>query len=167
MIYLGIDPGISGAMAVYDKEHDIFLNVIDLPTCERITGKGNQINWKELYNLLLNTLSNYSLDELNITACIENVGPTPQMGVTSSFNFGFTVGGLNAMMNALGFDIIYVHPTAWKRKMGLIGTDKNKCMEMIRTTYPIASAEYLTLKKHHNRADAMAIAVTGSLITVA
>ena len=158
MIYLGIDPGITGAIAVYNGEDNTFFTVIDMPIQERIYGKGNEIDWEKLLEQLLPYFM-----EGDITAVIENVGVMPRQGIVSAFAFGQVVGGLRVACISLGAQIVYIHPTAWKRKFALIGTDKNTVIEMVKEAYP-ESSSYLTLKKHHNRADAMAIAVAGSLL---
>ena len=152
MIILGIDPGTTGACAVYDSGIDFVTDVFDIPNMEREYGKGLQVNGIALYDMLVKNV--YP----NMVVVIEEVGSMPKQGVVSSFNFGHTVGTIYGVVSCLGLDRYRIHPTAWKRKLGLIGTHKYGCMEMVKEAYP-ESRKYLTLKKHHNRADAIAIAI--------
>jgi len=165
MMYLGFDPGITGAMALYDLDTDTVCGVWDMPIQERMYGKGQEIDWGELVCIIDDILGANgmfaNMGETEVHAVIEFVGVMPRQGITSAFAFGQVVGGIRSMCAALNLEVTYVHPTAWKRRFGLVGTKKEAVSEMLKNTYS-ETADWLTLKKHHNRADAIAIAIAGS-----
>lgn len=154
---LGIDPGTTGAIALYNMDSDELMGVWDIPSMEREYGKGLQVNGSALYDLILSACDN------DTVVFIESVGSMPKQGVVSSFNFGHTVGTIYGIISALMLSRYQVHPMTWKKKLGAIGTGKYAVMDMIKTTYP-ESIPFLKLKKHHNRSDAIAIAIVGGSI---
>jgi crossover junction endodeoxyribonuclease RuvC len=56
---------------------------------------------------------------------VEAVHSMPKQGVASSFNFGHNVGTVMGVLGAMGLPHTLVTPQAWKKAMGLIGTDKD------------------------------------------
>ncbi|RLD02978.1 MAG: hypothetical protein DRI65_13845 [Chloroflexota bacterium] len=157
MMWLGIDPGTTGAIALYDSEEDEVLDVWDIPNMPREYGKGLQVDAVSLYHLLVKEA------RPNMSVIIEQVGAMPKQGVVSSHNFGHTIGTIYGVVSCLELPRYMVHPTAWKRKMGLVGSGKNAVIDMVLEVYPNVR-EWVSLKKHHNRAEAVAIAIIGSSI---
>lgn len=160
MIVIGVDPGLTGAMAFYDADSDEVFATLDMPLTDRMYGSGSEIDWpllrdqiEEIIDLMCETR------EKDLLAAIENVGVMPKQGAVSGFQFGRVIGGLESMFAVMRISQIKVHPATWKKRFGLVGTDKQACLDMVKATYPEAN---LSLKKHHNRADAIAIAVAGS-----
>ena len=158
---LGIDPGITGAIAVYGPEADYVLGVWDMPTCERLYGKGLQVDPVGLYRLIYQDIQ---VSPEHYRIAIENVGPMPKQGVTSSFNFGHSIGILQGVLAGTGIDVEYIHPVTWKKMFGLVGSGKDECRQMVIEAY-FDQAHNLRLKKHQGRADAIAIAVAADRIS--
>lgn len=154
---LGIDPGTTGALCLYDPKEDHIMGVWDIPNMERMYGKGQQVDGEKLYELLVKICDSQTV------IYIESVGAMPKQGVTSSFNFGHTVGTIYGIVSTLTLPFFYIHPMTWKKKFSAVGTGKYAIMDMIKSVYP-ESEKYLKLKKHHNRSDAIAIAIAGSMI---
>ena len=79
---VGIDPGISGAVAWVSDEGGFLLSAMDMPTLE--------VNGKMKVNPHI-LASDLSFRKPKI-AVIEEVGAMPGQGVTSMFNFGYSAG---------------------------------------------------------------------------
>lgn len=154
MIILGIDPGLTGAMVLYDSGKDKVLDVYDLPVRGRDYGKGKQIDSRMLF-YRINALK--QKHRVNIAA-IENVGPMPKQGPTSSFSFGCSVCSIRTVLDILDLRVIPVHATSWKSRFGLIGKTKKDTVNMIKECYP-ETVPFLRLQEYSDRADAVAITV--------
>ena len=110
--YLGIDPGLDGALALYAPGA---LEVLPMPT-HTIT-----VNQKKKRALDLAALATwFDLNRNRVRhAVIENPSAMPGQGVTSSFNFGFNCGVMQSMVAASVIPYTLVRPAVWKREMGL------------------------------------------------
>jgi len=149
MITIGIDPGLTGAVAIY-RQNGIWL--YDMPLCSKLTGKGQQVNLAALAELLRG---------IGDADCwLEQVGPMPGQGVTSMFGFGRTVGQIEGVVSALGLPVRYVTPQKWKKPLGLIGRDKDAARTLAIQRFPEIAAK-LSRKKDGGRADALWIAYHG------
>ncbi len=153
--YLGIDPGLKGALVLYRPGTDLI--VFDVPTISRKVGKSikpqidaYQIgNWLDLYRQIIKR------------AIIEQVGSMPEQGITSAFNFGFTTGCLHGLLAGNKIPMATVLPQVWKRAYGLIGQDKDASRQAASRLAP-QYAHHWPLKKHDGRAEAFLMALFGS-----
>lgn len=75
------------------------------------------------------------------------------MGAASSFRFGMACGMIRGVLMAYQVPVVLVHPQSWKRHFGLKGGDKKQGVEVILRLRPEA-ARFITLVKHHGKADA-------------
>lgn len=148
--FLGIDPGLHGALALYDGTE---LTLFDVPTIT--VSKKQKIDAYQLGNWL-------DLHRNRIArAVIEQVGAMPKQGVTSSFNFGFTTGCLHGLLAGNQIPMVTVLPMMWKRHFGLIGQDKD-ASRMAASRLAPQFAHQWPLKKHDGRAEAFLMAYYGS-----
>jgi len=148
MITIGIDPGATGAFAVC-RDGKI-LDAVDLPVMARSTGKGNELNARELGNLLV--------PYINGSRCIiESVHAMPGQGVSSTFHFGESFGALKAVLSVLEIPYTLVTPQRWKKHYGLIGHEKDAARTLAITRFPEV-ADKLKRKKDCGRADAILMA---------
>jgi crossover junction endodeoxyribonuclease RuvC len=81
---IGIDPGLSGAIAILDQAGDL-VSVTDLPVISDLSLKW--IDGGALQSLLLNALQGRQA-----RAIVERVSAVPKQGVASSFQFGVGFG---------------------------------------------------------------------------
>ena len=154
---LGVDPGLSGAMAMLNAGA---VDVFDIPTTTRTVNKKEkrQIDpyqlaaWLEIQRPLIQF------------AVIEQVGTMPGQGVTSAFNFGFTTGCIHGIIAACGIEIRTVPPQVWKRKYGLLGQNKDASRGEASRRFP-QFTHLWQLKKHDGRAEAALLALYGSEMT--
>ena len=151
MRIIGIDPGLSGGIAILDdsKIFDIF----DMPVMSEGKKNKNQLNSAQLVNII----KRHILTNDETFVIVEQVGAMPGQGVTSMFNFGQTFGSIKGICAALGLPIFYVRPAKWKKHFELINSSKDASRTKVIEMYPSISGR-LTKKKDVNKADAILIA---------
>ena len=103
MIILGIDPGLTGALAFWiDGAFDIY----DVPTVKART-RGREVDWSEAARIID---AAGHIDH----AIIESAAARPGQGVSSMFKFGYVCGGLRGLVAAHFIPVTYVTPRKWK-----------------------------------------------------
>ena len=151
MIIIGIDPGLSGGIAVLDNNK--VLELFDMPVMA--DGKKNK---KQLNSALLAKLIKESISNTSESAVIvEQVNAMPGQGVTSMFNFGQTFGAIKGICATLELPIFFVRPSKWKKHFELINSAKDASRTKAIEMYPHL-AEKLSKKKDVNKSDAILIA---------
>ena len=150
MRIIGIDPGLSGGIAILDdlKIFDMF----DMPIMSEGKKNKNQLNSAQLVNIIK---KNIISEETFVI--VEQVSAMPGQGVTSMFNFGQTFGSIKGICAALNLPIFYVRPTKWKKHFELINSSKDASRTKAIEMYPSIS-DRLSRKKDVNKADAILIA---------
>jgi crossover junction endodeoxyribonuclease RuvC len=151
MKIIGIDPGLSGAIAVL--ENNKVLNIFDMPVMPEGKKNKRQLNSAQLVSLIK---ANIKSDE-NIAVIVEQVNAMPGQGVTSMFNFGQTFGAIKGVCAALELPIFFVRPSKWKKHFELINASKDASRTKVIEMYPTLSSE-LAKKKDVNKSDAILIA---------
>jgi crossover junction endodeoxyribonuclease RuvC len=147
---IGIDPGVSGAIAILDSES---VTTFDMPTMT--SGKKQMVNAAELAKLL----ESYRRQrEGGVCIYLEQVSAMPGQGVSSMFNFGVSFGIVQGITGALQIPMILVTPQSWKKRAGLLKKDKDAARTLAQQLYPAAP---LGRKKDIGRADAILIARFG------
>lgn len=163
-IYLGIDPGITGAIAMiaYGTEdgqpRQGPVLVADLPYI------GDEPDILGLWEILGGWSIRYNghhpaTSGSIVTIAIEYqapfAAPGRAMGVTSAFKLGHDYGMLKAFAYTYGLRVLLPRPAAWKRSFGLTGKDKDASRLLAMQRWPGVD---LSLKKHHGRAEALLLA---------
>jgi crossover junction endodeoxyribonuclease RuvC len=110
MDVIGIDPGLSGALAMYNENG--LQDVYEIPTAKS-TGRGREVLWAEL-----NEQWNYRFLFAEHTF-LEKVMSRPGEGVSSAFKFGLVYGGLIGMNTAKKIPLTMVTPGVWMKEMGV------------------------------------------------
>ena len=151
MRIIGIDPGLSGAIAILDdlKISDMF----DMPVMPEGKKNKKQLNSAQLVKII----KRHILSNDNTFVIVEQVGAMPGQGVTSMFNFGQTFGAIKGICASLNLPIFYVRPAKWKKHFDLINSSKDASRTKVIEMYPSIS-ERLSKKKDVNKADAILIA---------
>jgi crossover junction endodeoxyribonuclease RuvC len=155
VLIVGIDPGITGAIATLD--HTGLLAVDDMPTmaCGKGAGKRKrQVNAAGLSALLKERVSGRS-DEVLVV--LERVASMPGQGVAGVFSLGDTFGCIRGVVAAEGYPLELVTPQAWKKRFGL-NSDKEQARAKSIELYPSAP---LSRVKDHGRVEAILIARYG------
>ena len=136
-ISIGIDPGINGGIATINNN---FVQAYKMPQTIR-----------DLWELIHEIKSTAELENYSITAALESVWSSPQMGVKSAFTFGNGFGHLEMALTALGIPYERVRPAIWQKAMGcLTKGDKNVSKRRAQELFP-------TIKVTHAIADALLI----------
>mgnify|MGYP001491313215 CR=1 FL=1 len=151
MKIIGIDPGLSGGIAIL-KENKV-LNLFDMPVMSEGKKNKRQLNSAQLANLIK---KNIKTNE-DVAVVVEQVNAMPGQGVTSMFNFGQTFGSIKGICAALNLPIFYVRPAKWKKHFELINSSKDASRTKVIEMYPSIS-DRLSRKKDVNKADAILIA---------
>lgn len=133
-LFLGIDPGQSGGIAILDEASGIAL-VEPMPATERdIAELIEEFSPRVKFGL------------------IEAVHSMPKQGVSSSFKFGRSYGFLRGLLIGLRFRFDEIRPQEWQKFLGcLSGGDKNITKAKAQQLFP-------KQKITHSIADALLIA---------
>jgi crossover junction endodeoxyribonuclease RuvC len=151
MKIIGIDPGLSGAIAVL--EDNKVLQILDMPVMAEGKKNKKQLNSAELVRLLKENI----IKNEEVSIVVEQVNAMPGQGVTSMFNFGQTFGAIKGICAALNLPIFFVRPSKWKKHYELINSSKDASRTKAIEMYPSLSNE-LSKKKDVNKSDAILIA---------
>ena len=142
MIYIGIDPGFSGAWGIVDH-HGRYVS------CGDMHNDGYRIQTR-----MVTAELRQGIDMQDCMVIVEQVHAMPKQGVSSTFKFGVAYGAALAIADRVTQSVILVTPAVWKRKMGLTG-DKADSLEMARELWPTAP---LQRQKDNGRAEALLLA---------
>jgi crossover junction endodeoxyribonuclease RuvC len=147
-LLVGIDPGLSGALAYIDAESGVLLDLADMPTTAE-SGR-RVVDARELCASVSQYAGALSL------AAVEHVHSMPGQGVRSVFSFGRSYGTVLAAI-APHCRIVDVPPQVWKRHFGLIGKPKSASRELAAKKFP-NWAQWFARVKDDGRAEAALIA---------
>ena len=153
MLYLGIDIGITGAVAVLDDQGR-FVEVFDMPVCAvRWSAKRKGIHRSVLFEKLVMIKTNNE-----VRATVEDQAPQPVSGCIQSFSLAQSLERIERTLWDLFIVPSFVKPRVWKKHFGLLKRDKQDSVAMALELFPDAP---LFRKKDHNRAEALLIAAYG------
>ncbi len=144
MIYIGIDPGKNGGIAVIGKL-----------SLENYCG-ASVYSDSELLNVC-------ELFKGNPCICyLEHVHAMPKQGVSSTFNFGMNFGFIQGVLKAYGIPYELVTPQKWKKEFSCT-SDKNTSIEVCKRLFPNVNlkATDRCRKEHDGMAEALLIAEYG------
>lgn len=153
MITLGIDPGLSGAIAVL-SDGDL-LNVHDVPSVQ-IKAKGRNVDLPQLASIFAEIIGGHGVPA---ECWIEEVHAMPKQGVASSFKFGAAFGIVQGMAAAHLMPIRFVSPHHWKTGLRL-PKGKDAARGTASRQWP-AMTKLFARVKDDGRAEAALIALYG------
>lgn len=154
MIYIGIDPGLSGAVGVLIPNEGVM--VYDTPTA---VVEGEKTKRRYLFGSMAALLRPYIGKD--VLAVLENVHSMPKQGVASSFCFGEGKGVWEGILAAFEIPTELVSPQRWKKEiMADQGKEKSAARFKAMALFP-SLADQLKLVKHDGRAEALLMAVYG------
>lgn len=179
IIYVGIDPGLTGALAMLSGTGQL-IELYDFETIEikKSTGrKSNVLNVANLNEYLKLWILNNPGVRLFATIELQqpypgarSKGPVPvcpacgkqkSEGVVSVFRSGVTFGEIKTVVNvARSIPIVFAAASAWKSKFDLRGRDKDLSRNRVIELWP-DRANLFKRKLDHNRAEAALIGLYG------
>ena len=141
MIYIGVDPGKNGGIAIIDSD-----GVIAFPFSEE---------------RLLIELDGIA-QEYECICYLEHVHAMPKQGVSSTFNFGMNFGFIQGVLKAYEIPYELVTPQKWKKEFSCT-SDKNTSIEVCKRLFPGVNlkATDRCKKDHDGIAEALLIAEYG------
>lgn len=145
-LVIGIDPGVSGAIA-FDYDTDI--DVRDMPTIEV---RGKRYVCPHGVRALLREHDLKAVD----TVVIEHVQGVQGAGATSAFSFGRSFGVIEGVVAGLELTTTLVRPQAWTKALG-VSRDKGDHRRMACNLWP-SRASLFARVKDDGRADAALLA---------
>lgn len=153
MIFVGIDPGLTGAVAAVDSAGTCAVE--DLPT---VPLPGSGLVRRRVDGLALAKMLRHMVPIGH--ACLVVIEDVQAIGGSAVQTMGSmmrSVGTIEATAEILRMPIRRALPRTWKKFYGL-GAEKGASLSIARELYPLAP---LGLAKHHNRAEALLIAHYG------
>lgn len=163
MIYLGIDPGLTGAVAAISPSGQLTISL--MPTTLVKKGKKNKKEYKkESMRGLLENLG-YEGDNEKRFVTLERQQAFPGQGVTSMFSIGRGFGIWEGLLIGMGIEHMIVSPRKWQGAIAPAkkGESKIRAIETAQRLFPGVSLKISTRAKkpHTGFADAACIALYG------
>ena len=143
-LFIGIDPGKSGGIAVIDVEEG---TTMPAPYSDEALLK------------TIRLVSMFEPKEAKKVCCLEKVSAMPHQGVTSMFNFGKNYGYIKGVLEAFSIPYQEVPPQKWKKEFGL-NSDKAASVEVCKRLFPDVDllATPRCKKPHDGMAEALLMA---------
>ena len=139
---LGIDPGLSGALALLDISTRKIHTIWDMPTKEGKVHPEGVAMVVDLAKLIASA---------RIVAAVENVNSRPRQA--HAFSFGLGVGVIHGCLGSLGVPFSLVAPQQWKSSFGLcrVGDEtqastKTRAREIACRLWPEHAADFKRVK---------------------
>jgi Holliday junction resolvasome RuvABC endonuclease subunit len=151
--YLGVDPGLSGALAIVETFNGVptLVDAIDMPS----VGTGAKARVDVI------AAAQWIAKHSPSTAYVERAQAYPGQGASSGFSYGRAAGAIEAAIALCSIPMILVEAASWKKRLHLPGKDKEAARQKALQLFP-AAHPLLALKKHHGRGEA-ALMVVASL----
>lgn len=159
MIFIGIDPGVSGAVAAIGPNS---CAVEDIPTIG-IEGAGRtvrKIDGLELARLLRRMVP--AGEECVVVLEDVHVMPSNKSGSAANTSLLHSKGVIEGVLAVMRMPTQLVNSQRWKRVYGL-GSDKKESLEKARTLYPDLAKSRLARVADHNRAEGLLLAHYGKV----
>lgn len=153
-VVLGIDPGVSGAIAVMSPTGDL-LDVFDMPILADGSKGRSTVNAPLLAAIIRETGAT--------TAFVEFVGARPGEGAVGAFAFGRCRGVIEGVTAALGLPTVFLTPPTWKRAVGIppgAAGAKDAARSQVVRRWPALASKFARVKDD-GRAEAALIALAG------
>ncbi|CAM6082753.1 unnamed protein product [Calypogeia fissa] len=164
-VCVGIDPDLSGAIAVLKSQNNCTIaEVIDVPCITMAVNK--KLRRRHDYQSIAAIVRQLQAPQGSI-AYVERAMPFPKDGKQGWYITGYGYGVWLGILAAAGFTVVPVQARVWKTAMGLCGKEftKDDSRALASSMFPLLSAQ-LRRKKDHGRAEALLIAAFGKGMAV-
>lgn len=158
----GIDAGVTGAISLYEVDiGDLFgpargtrrvVDIIDIPFTDE--GRVDTVKLKRWF-----------LGSIPDCVWIEIVRMHGKVKSPAAIGKALAVAHhIEGIIECLGIPMKRVEPSVWKKRAGLLkDVNKKRALALGREVAgPDATAKFLKLEKHHNRAESLCLAVYGA-----
>lgn len=155
MIYIGIDPGLTGAVAAI-LAMDGEIQVCEMPVMMNALAakrgrKRMQVSPHALAERLAEFQRNESVVFLEYTQC-------GMKGAIANYSLGHSSGIIMGVLAAMGFRYEVVRPQEWKKEFGLLRTQKEASRTVAQQLFPHVD---LSRRKDDGKAEALLLAEWG------
>lgn len=141
-VWIGIDPGASGALCIYKEDGEIALFDFAKGGIENYTSQ------------LKSCIDLFQIEMIGL----EKVHSMPGQGVKAMFSFGERYGELQGMLRALGLGYDLIRPQLWQKSCGIQPkSTKKDIAAVISRLYPSAELYSPQGGLKDGRADALGI----------
>eukprot|EP00850_Spirogloea_muscicola_P022641 SM000305S11799 [mRNA] locus=s305:120507:122781:+ [translate_table: standard] len=159
-LLLGVDPDVSGALAVLRRHgSELLAEVMDVPFVKVKVGQ----TMRRRHNApsIVAMLQQLNAPQGTL-AYVEQGLPFPKDGKQGWYGAGYGYGMWIGCLTAAGFKVVPVPASVWKKTMGIAGRQftKDDSRLMACSLFPTIAAQ-LKRKKDHGRAEALLIAAFG------
>lgn len=159
MMFIGVDSGVHGAIAVLSNKH--LVGIWDAPLDDTNAYRLGRYNLFKTANLIRDIKKGAAGPHGTVVeACIERINSMPGSGVHNAFLQGEGFMMWKAMFVAMGIFPMIVNSQAWRQAF-FKPTEKDErkaqSIALARKLYP-ASKALIQLAKHDGRAEALLIA---------
>jgi crossover junction endodeoxyribonuclease RuvC len=152
MMVAGVDPGVSGALALMDDDGRL-LGVEDMPVLEDGVKGRRTVNAILLASILKRWAPRHLFVEL--------IGPRPTDAKVAAFSFGRCRGAIEGVCGALALPVTMLAVPTWRRAVGLpAGVTKDQSRGEAVRRWP-EHAQFFARKRDDGRAEACLIAAAG------
>jgi hypothetical protein len=154
MLILGIDPGVSGALALLCTRRGL-LELGNVPTCSNGTTAATvsrEVDARATHELLREWWTRHEDAAEDALAMIER--PQAMRGSVTVLSQGDSYGALRAIAGVWAQRIERVNPAEWKRRFGLHGKGKAESVAVARRLY----GDALPKRLRNDLAEALLIA---------
>lgn len=152
-VYVGIDPGQAGGIAVLNRAGEI-VAVTPMPPTET-----------DIADVFADLIERLGGDTTDVFAVIERVHSMPKQGVASSFKFGMGYGGLRMALVCNDIPFEDIPPQSWMKVLSIPsiknqtkGEQKEKLRAKAQQLFPKADVWKLGKGKQMAVADALLLA---------
>lgn len=155
---IGIDPGLSGGIAVIDANTREVIDVFDCPV---ISWGGNKRDYNAV--AMADILRRHALKGA-VFVTLERAQAMPGQGVTSTFHTGRGYGAWLGILGALEIPFQTIRPTEWTKKLlkGMPGKGKARAIQFAMERFPGVDLVPTGCRKPKDgRADALCLAWYG------
>jgi crossover junction endodeoxyribonuclease RuvC len=160
-LVIGIDPGLSGALAVFDAKTRKIHAIVDMPVTQRGSKKTLDIYaLADTIRIFSDELKLAVLEDVSAMTYVNAEGEVRGQGAAASFSFGKTMGVVEGVLAVFGIPILYVKPAVWKMAVG-VSSSKSSSLALARKVFP-ESVAFFALRKHDGRAEAALLARFGA-----
>jgi crossover junction endodeoxyribonuclease RuvC len=153
-LVLGVDPGLTGALAFFDLSASNIESVFDMPVKKIRNSRGRVKTVIDIETLA--TLISVRAPFI-VGAAIEEVGAAPHQGLSSTFNFGYSAGIIRGLVAANFIKTIMIRPAVWKSALGL-SSDKQESRNRAKAAFA-AKATLFNRARDDGRAEAALLAM--------
>lgn len=155
MIYIGIDPGLTGAVSVI-LATDGEVHLHDMPVMSNVKAaeKGRKRQHVDPHALAW-LLADYNRNKSRVFLEYTQAG---MKGAIANYSLGHSSGIIMGVLAALGFSYELVRPQEWKKEFDLLKAQKDCSRTMAQQLFPMVN---LSKKKDEGKAEALLIAEWG------